>query len=88
MSTLSPAAMISTPNIGAVSRALRSSPYGQLQRLACELRDDQIVLQGTVDSYYLKQLAQEAALKATNDCRICNEVEVRASNPSTSRFDF
>jgi hypothetical protein len=57
--------------------ALRSSGYGPLTHLGCEVTGGVAHISGTVPSYYLKQKAQ-AALLAVEDLKsVNNMVEVR-----------
>jgi hypothetical protein len=58
--------------------------------LDCRVRGGEIVLSGTVTSYYYKQVAQEAALRVPGVCGVKNLVivhrqcsEVRASAPGS-----
>ena len=44
-----------------------------------EVDDDRIVLTGTVPSYFLKQMAQEAARRACTERRVYNELIVPQS---------
>jgi len=65
-----------SPEAAAVCQALMRSPYRHLHRLACDLEDGELVLRGIVCSYYLKQLAQEVALKVAGCRPLRNDVEV------------
>jgi hypothetical protein len=70
----------SNSHLSGESLALATSPYQRLHVLRCD-RDaerDELVLRGTVRSFYLKQLAQETALKA-GCCNLRNEIEVLES---------
>jgi len=69
-----------TVAVTAISLALAASPYRQLHllRCDCDLEHDELVLRGTVHSFYLKQLAQETAFK-TGCCNLRNEIEVLES---------
>jgi hypothetical protein len=49
---------------------------GRVSGLRLLLRDNGVVLQGRAASYYAKQLAQEAVMKATNLPLLANEIEV------------
>jgi hypothetical protein len=44
--------------------ALRRSPIPALRKLSLEETEEAVVLQGSVASYYLKQLAQETIMPA------------------------
>ena len=59
-----------------VAEALRLSPLPDLRRLHLEENEFEVVITGSVSSYYLKQLAQEAVRPALGDRRLCNRVLV------------
>lgn len=59
-----------------VEECLRTSSFLQLRTLRCENHGKVIVLRGQVDSFYLKQLAQEAVKKLAPHTRIANLVTV------------
>jgi hypothetical protein len=56
--------------------ALTSSPLGQLRRLIVIADDQQVVITGTVSSYYLKQMAQETVRPLVAGRQLLNHVEV------------
>ena len=56
-----------------VRRQLDASHYSEIRRIQCRTNGHIVVLTGTVSSYHLKQLAQEAI---RNGCCIQNELEV------------
>jgi hypothetical protein len=57
-------------------QALRHSAHPALRRLSVEETDTTLVIKGSVSSYYLKQLAQEA-LKGLRGLRqLVNQVQV------------
>jgi hypothetical protein len=59
-----------------VTDALRQSPIPALRKLSVEESETRVVISGRVTSYYLKQLAQEAAMPLL-DCRnLHNQVTV------------
>ena len=60
-----------------LSNALARNPYFASRNVRIELQEDEIVLKGSVNTYYLKQLAQESvrSLKSA-ESRIRNEIEV------------
>lgn len=60
-----------------VADALAHSPLGHLRRLVVVENDAEVVITGTVSSYYLKQMAQETIRYAVGTRRILNHVEVR-----------
>ncbi|MBI3468934.1 MAG: BON domain-containing protein [Planctomycetes bacterium] len=56
--------------------ALRTSPYLPLRSLQCHVRRGVITIQGSVPTYYLKQLAQTLVLQIDSSRRIENQIEV------------
>jgi hypothetical protein len=69
-----PTAIRTRPDI---TEALDQSPQPLLRRLAVEESDDEIVISGTVPSYYLKQLAQETVRPLLGRRRLRNCITVR-----------
>ena len=65
-----------SPEADGACRALMQSPYRHLHGLACDLEDGELVLRGTLGSYYLKQLAQEVIRKATGCWTLRNDIAV------------
>jgi osmotically-inducible protein OsmY len=61
-----------------VRQALRQSPIPALRVLQVEETDREIVLSGSVASYYMKQLAQEAVMPLLGDRVLCNRILVRS----------
>ncbi len=59
-----------------VVEALAHSPLGYLRRLVVIENDAEVVITGTVSSYYLKQMAQETIRYAVGQRRLLNHVEV------------
>jgi hypothetical protein len=55
---------------------LRASPYLPVRRLWCELEQGILFLRGAVDSFYLKQVAQEAVARVRGTTRLVNEITV------------
>jgi len=64
---------LATPRAG---QALRQSPIPALRRLQVEETDREVVLSGSVASYYMKQLAQETVMPLVGDRLLCNRVLV------------
>ena len=56
--------------------ALRQSPIPALRKLAVEETDQAVVLLGSVSSYYLKQLAQEALMAVLDGRKLHNRIAV------------
>ena len=59
-----------------LSNALARNPYFANRNIRIELQEDEIVLKGAVNTYYLKQLAQESVRSLNSSERIRNEIEV------------
>ncbi len=60
-----------------IRQTLRQSPYS-VHRLLTVLEDQgQIVLEGQVESYFHKQMAQELALRCCPQSQIDNRIQVR-----------
>jgi hypothetical protein len=56
--------------------ALRHSPIPALRKLSVEESDNDIVILGSVSSYYLKQLAQETIMPVRSGRELQNRVQV------------
>ena len=56
--------------------ALYDKRVPALRRVRVEETETSVVLTGTVPSFYLKQLAQEAVLPLLAGRRLCNHLEV------------
>jgi|688.fasta_scaffold1179092_2 osmotically-inducible protein OsmY len=65
-----------TPLLHRVDRALQSSPHLVGRNLVLETRDGAVLLRGTVDSYFEKQMAQEALRSVEGITEILNQLEV------------
>lgn len=59
-----------------LSAAMRQSQYRQLCGIQCRVDHGVATLRGHVDSYYLKQMAQERAARVGNLLRVVNLIEV------------
>jgi hypothetical protein len=57
-------------------QTLLTSPIPALRRLFIEETDEEVVLRGSVPSYYLKQLAQETVMPAVGSRRLQNRISV------------
>ena len=60
----------------AATLALKRSPLPALRKLAVQETEDAVVLNGSVNSYYLKQLAQETVMPVLGGRRLHNKVTV------------
>lgn len=59
-----------------VHDALQQSPYLTNRKLRFEAQQGRVVLRGTVNSYYQKQMAQEALRRLEGVHHIENQLEV------------
>jgi hypothetical protein len=58
-------------------RGLRSSRYPALKAVSCDYRDGVLVLRGSLPTYYLKQMAQEAVAQQVQGVgRLDNQIQV------------
>jgi hypothetical protein len=69
--------MVSSPLVESQAvGALRHSPIPALRKLVIEETDERVVIQGSVASYYLKQMAQEALMPHLDGRILVNRVAV------------
>lgn len=59
-----------------LERHVRERTAGRIQNLQLEQSSHWLILTGRCDSFYAKQLAQEAAREVAPDCRVLNEILV------------
>ena len=59
-----------------VERALRETGHLPLRAIQVSTYGRHVILQGRVPTYYLKQIAQTAALSVSGVEAICNDLEV------------
>lgn len=71
----------------ALKDQLGCSPYWSVRRLVCQVDRDRITVQGTVSSFYLKQIAQSLAAKVVGVECMCSEIEVQPEQPSSQGQD-
>ncbi len=71
----------------AATDVLRSSGYGQLKRLRCQVVAGVVTILGTVPSFFLKQLAQESILRLDQVRQIRNLVQVRRAELVKPDYD-
>ena len=69
-------AMIDVPLDDRVLTALENNPYVPRRNLRFETSDGRVTLRGVVDSYFQKQMAQEALRHVDGIHLISNELEV------------
>lgn len=58
------------------AHALRCSSHPCLRQLRVEGSEDALIISGKVNSYYLKQLAQETLMPVRGELRLVNNVDV------------
>ena len=61
----------------ALKRELETSPYWPIRHLVCQIDCDRITVQGTVSSFYLKQIAQTVATKVVGIECVRSEIDVK-----------
>ena len=66
----------SSPTASRAATALRHSPIPALRKLIIEETDEEVLINGTVGSYYLKQLAQETLMPCLDGRLLRNRVTV------------
>jgi len=59
-----------------IERHIRNRTFGQVRDLRVVIEGRSVVLQGRVETYYAKQLAQHAALDAVAGGDLINEIAV------------
>jgi hypothetical protein len=61
------------------SQCLHDASYAELRQMRCRLEKDRLILEGTVTSFYLKQIAQTILLQQWGkEIRVENRVEVHS----------
>jgi osmotically-inducible protein OsmY len=58
------------------ARRLCSNGYSALKNVSCTFEEGWLILRGSVPSYYVKQLAQQAVARLEGVCWIDNQIEV------------
>jgi hypothetical protein len=66
-------------------QVLRQSALPALRKLGVEESDDEVVITGSVSSYYLKQLAQETLMPILGHRELLNRVQVEPQVSKGSR---
>lgn len=62
--------------IAEIKAALTSIGYPSLRGIQVSLVNGGILLQGDVPNFFMKQIAQEIALRASRGAVVCNEIRV------------
>lgn len=65
--------------LGQAKKLLNESPFHALHMLQVEQLGDNVLLMGQVDTFFLKQLAQETVRSATRGLEMINKVSVQQS---------
>jgi hypothetical protein len=60
----------------ALKQELGTSPYWSIRHLVCQIDRNRIHVQGTVSSFYLKQIAQSVAAKVVGMQCMHSDIEV------------
>jgi osmotically-inducible protein OsmY len=72
----SPALATAPSSFSQAAHALKRSLHPALRGLRVEETDDCLIISGRVNSYYLKQLAQETIMAVRGDRQLVNRVSV------------
>jgi hypothetical protein len=72
-----PVSDVPFPGAAELEETLRCSPYLDLRQLRCDVDCDNVVLRGTVPSYYLKQIAEAVATKTMGIQCVKSQIVVR-----------
>lgn len=67
--------LLTEAEVARAQETMRLSPYPSLRKVVCERRGHVLVLRGHVESFHLKQLAQETVRKLSGH-RIANDLTV------------
>lgn len=59
-----------------LEESFKTNSHLQLRGLVCESQGDVVILRGQVNSYYLKQMAQELVKRLAPDAQIANLITV------------
>lgn len=59
-----------------IEQAVRRETSGGVRDLRVEIDDDGVRLEGRCETYYCKQLAQQAAMVVSGEDRLTNQIEV------------
>lgn len=70
---------LSSTALAAARSLLSASPVSAIRGLQVEQCEDALLISGKVDSFYLKQLAQETLRVAVGDLMLRNEILVDSS---------
>ena len=65
------------PSVEQLEALVQRRLNGRVRDLRLLVRDQGLILQGQTSTYYVKQLAQHAAIEITGLAILANEIEVR-----------
>lgn len=68
--------LLTETEVAKAQESMRSSPYPSLRNVVCERRGHLLVLRGHVETFHLKQLAQETVRRLGRKHRIANDLTV------------
>ena len=71
----------------ALREELGTSRYWPIRHLVCQIDRDRITVQGTVSSFYLKQIAQTVATKVVGIEYVRSEIHVEPPQPARHGID-
>jgi hypothetical protein len=71
----------------ALKQQLGISPYGPIRHLVCRIDRDRITVQGTVPTFYLRQIAQSVAAQVAGIECVCSEIGVESDLPASRESD-
>ena len=63
-------------NIDSICRVLAACPHLKSSEVKVKIIGNSVVLEGTVQSYYVKQMAQQAILPLLNGMKLQNDLKV------------
>ena len=67
---------LSEAELATAQESMCASPYPSLRKVVCERRGSVLVLRGHVESFHLKQLAQETVRRLSRQRPIANDLTV------------
>jgi hypothetical protein len=71
----------------ALKSELSSSQYGAIRHLVCRIDRDRITVQGTVPSFYMRQVAQSLVAKVVGIEYMRSEIDVQPEQVPNTEFD-
>lgn len=68
--------LLTEAEVARAQESMHSSPYPSLRKVVCERRGHVLVLRGHVESFHLKQVAQETVRRLGRQHLIANDLTV------------